>query len=155
MLIKELKQKHTGHSFFSKITSGIKNYSLLINLNQKHRSLEVFCKKCILKSLAKLTGKHLCRVSISIKLQASGQRCFPVNFGKIFKTPFSIEHHRWLFLLNKKLIHGNVNSTSTTAVLTRPLFCETFSNNLLTKDSEPMTEESWHKFVQILFKNCC
>ena len=39
------------------------------------------------------------RVSFLIKLQAWGMhRCFPVNFAKFSRTPFSIEHLRWLLL---------------------------------------------------------
>ena len=57
--------------------------------------LEVFCKKYVLKSFTKFTGKKTCaRVSFLIKLQASGlqkkrlwHRCFPVNFAKFLRTP--------------------------------------------------------------------
>ena len=41
------------------------------------------------------------RVSFSIKLQAllkKRLRCFPVNFAKFPRTPFLIEHLRWLLL---------------------------------------------------------
>ena len=45
---------------------------------------DVFCKKVFLRNFAKLTGKHL---------------CFPVNFAKFLRTPFLIEHLRWLLLI--------------------------------------------------------
>ena len=46
--------------------------------------------------LQKFSGKHLCGVSVLIKLQFSGlqlkkrlwQKCFPVNFVKFLQTPF-------------------------------------------------------------------
>ena len=38
----------------------------------KSSRAEVFCKKGVLKNVAKLTGKHLCQSLILIKLQAWG-----------------------------------------------------------------------------------
>ena len=60
----------------------------------------MFCKKVVLKSFTKFTGKHLCQILFLIKLQASGlrsasllkkivwYRCFPVNFAKFSRTAF-------------------------------------------------------------------
>ena len=48
-------------------------------------------KKAILKNLAKLTGKPLCRSLFLITLQLKKRlwyRCFPVNFAKFLRTPF-------------------------------------------------------------------
>ena len=38
-----------------------------------------------------------------IKKRDSGHRCFPVNFVKFLRTPFCIEHLRWLLLAHKHL----------------------------------------------------
>ena len=56
-------------------------YPILVMLHEKARSSrpEVFCKKGIFENFA-------------------NQRCFPVNFAKFSKTPFFIEHPRWLLL---------------------------------------------------------
>ena len=69
---------------------------------------EVFCKKGVLRNLAKFTGKHLCqslffnkvagpRPAILLKKRLS-HRYFPVNFAKFLRTPFFIEHFWWLLL---------------------------------------------------------
>ena len=42
---------------------------------------EVFCKTNVLRNFAKFTGKHLC--------QSLWHKCFPVNFAKFLRTPFS------------------------------------------------------------------
>ena len=59
---------------------------------------EVFCKKGVLRNLAKFTGKHLCQ-SLFFK-KVAGLRpetllkkrlwhgCFPVNFVELLRTPF-------------------------------------------------------------------
>ena len=54
--------------------------------NNRSSGPEVFCKKGILRSFAKFTGKHPARDSFLIMLQASP--C----------TPFFTEHLRWLLL---------------------------------------------------------
>ena len=69
---------------------------------------EVFCKKGVLKILAKFTGKHLCQSLFFNKV--AGLRpatlfkkrlwymCFPMNFSTFLRTPFFIEHLWWLLL---------------------------------------------------------
>ena len=69
---------------------------------------EVFCKKDILTNFAKFTGKHLCQSlffnkvvdlrSATLLKKRLGNRCFPVNFAKVLRTPFFTEHLRWLLL---------------------------------------------------------
>ena len=44
---------------------------------------EVFCKKDVLENFA-------------------NHRCFPVNFAKFSRTPFFIEHLRWLLLKSQE-----------------------------------------------------
>ena len=70
---------------------------------------ELFPKKGVPKNFAKFTGKHLCQILFFNKV-AKGQRpatllkkrlqhwCFPVNFAKLLRTPFSIKHLWWLLL---------------------------------------------------------
>ena len=55
---------------------------------------EVFCRKGVLRNLAKFTGKHPCQSLTSqilcnfIKKKRLWQRCFPVNFAKFLRTSF-------------------------------------------------------------------
>ena len=52
-------------------------------------------------------------VSFLIKLQASGLRCFPVNFAKFLITPF-LQNASWWLLLKKKSSYNLNNSHSVT-----------------------------------------
>ena len=68
----------------------------------------MFCKKDVLRNFAKFTGKHLCQSLFFNKVaglrpatvlkKRIWHRCLPVNFAKFLRTPFSIEHLRWLLL---------------------------------------------------------
>ena len=83
--------------------------------NQKQRSSrpEVFCKKGVRNNFTKFRGKHLCQSLFFDK--AAGLRpstllkkklwhsCFPVNFLKLLRMPFSIEQLSWLLLQISKL----------------------------------------------------
>ena len=54
---------------------------------------DVFCKKGVLKNLAKFTGKLLSRAFSLIKLQLIKQfwrRCFPMNIAKLLRTPLQL-----------------------------------------------------------------
>ena len=70
---------------------------------------EVFCKKGVLRTFAKFTGKHLCQSVFFKKFQASGnfikkrlwRRCFPVNFAKFLRTPFIDWFSRYILFLLK------------------------------------------------------
>ena len=57
---------------------------------------EVFCKKGILRSFTKFTGKHLKPATLLKK--RLWHRCFPVNSVKFLRTPFYKEHLWWLLL---------------------------------------------------------
>ena len=71
---------------------------------------ELLCKKCVLKNFCKLYRKipvpqslfnkvaHLCYSPCFNKVAGLRHRCFPENFAKLLRTPFSIEHLRWLLL---------------------------------------------------------
>ena len=64
----------------------------------QRQSPEVFCKKGVLKSFAKFTGKHLCQSLFYNKVaglrpttllkKRLWHRCFPVNFAKFLGKPF-------------------------------------------------------------------
>ena len=83
------------------VTNWIKNNGLMIKCSRP----EVFCKKGVLKNLAKFTAKHLCWSLFFILKKRLQHRCFPVNFAKFLRTLFT-EHLRWQLLhidkLNKK-----------------------------------------------------
>ena len=65
-------------------------------------------KKTFLRNFAKFTGKHLCQTLFFHKVGGLSpptllknrlwHRCFPVNLSKFLRTPFFIEHLRWLLL---------------------------------------------------------
>ena len=76
--------------------------------NCRIRHPEVLCKKGVLSNFAKFTGKHMSpslffnkvaglRPATLLKKRL-WQRCFLVNFAKFLRTPFLIEHLRWLLL---------------------------------------------------------
>ena len=70
---------------------------------------DVFCKKGVLRSFSKFTGKHLCQSLFFNKVaglrtatllkKRLWHRCFPVNFAKFLRTPFLTEHLWWLLLV--------------------------------------------------------
>ena len=70
---------------------------------------EVFCKKGVLTNFTKLTGKQLCQSlffheveglrSATLLKKRLWHSCFPVNFVKVLRTPFFIEHLSWLLLI--------------------------------------------------------
>ena len=57
-----------------------------------------FVKKSIFENFTKLTGKHMCQSLSFNKFAGIRHRCFSVNFIKFSRTPFFIEHLRWLLL---------------------------------------------------------
>ena len=82
----------------------------LLVLKYRSSRPEVLCKKDVLRSFIKFTGKHLCQ-SLSFN-KVAGLRpetcnfikkrlwhsCFPVDFEKFLGIPFFIEHLLWLLL---------------------------------------------------------
>ena len=79
--------------------------SSFLAMKLSHRRCSV--KKGVLKNFAKLTGKHLSRVSFLIKLLGAPaillkkrlwHRCFPVNFANFLRTPFLQNTSGWLLL---------------------------------------------------------
>ena len=59
----------------------------------------MFCKKGVLRNVAKFTGKHLCQSLFLNKV--AGLRGFQVNFVKLLRTSFLTEHLWWLLLKTK------------------------------------------------------
>ena len=72
----------------------LSNSSLEVLFRSSHP--EVFCKKGILRSFTKFTGKHLKPATLLKK--SLWHRCFPVNSVKFLRTPFYKEHLWWLLL---------------------------------------------------------
>ena len=75
---------------FSQSTSGwlqwLIKYELLI-VRSSHQKCSL--KKGVLKKFTKFTGKYPSRVSYLIKFQ---ERCFPMDFEKVFESTFFTEH---------------------------------------------------------------
>ena len=103
---------------------------------------DVFFKKGALKIFSKFIGKHLCQSlffdkvaglkSVTLLKKRLWHRCFPVNFAKFVRTPFFIEHLRWLLLK----IADNKNVEESDEMLTfsgRAFF--TCVDNFLTRHS--------------------
>ena len=89
---------------------------------------EVFCKRGVLRTFAKFTGKHLCQ-SIFFNKRKKGKiffdkdlrpatllkkilwhRCFPVNFAKFLRTPFlqNTSGRLLLFIVTQRRLFATV-----------------------------------------------
>ena len=77
----------------------------------------MLCKKGVLRSFTKFTGKHLCQspfFNIVAGLATPFKkrlwhRCFPVNFVKFLRTSFYMEHLWWLLLnIHFAVIMGSI-----------------------------------------------
>ena len=68
----------------------------MLLIGNDRRSPEVFCKKGLLKNFAKFIGKP--SACDFIKKDTLAEVVFFVNFAKFLRTPFFIEHLRWLLL---------------------------------------------------------
>ena len=104
--IKLLRLKNTLHSVDVSSSPNLPPLFVIVFWGETNRSSlsQMFFKIGVLKSFIR---KH-CRSIFLIKLQAwrsvikkrLQHRCFPVKFAIFLRTPFFIEHLRWL-LLNK------------------------------------------------------
>ena len=83
----------------------------------------MFCKKGVLWSFTKFTGKHLCQShffnkvtglrSTTLLKKKLQHRYFPVIFAKFLRTPFFTEQFWWLLLnIYLKLIDCVISSNS-------------------------------------------
>ena len=99
-------------TFYRKI---IYNFVLIYLARRSHP--EVFCKKGVLRNIAKLKGKHL-RQSLFFDKVASFRpetllkrrlwyRCFSANFVKFLGTLFPTENLRWL-PLSRPTLHKEI-----------------------------------------------
>ena len=72
-------------------------------------------KKVFLEILQNLQENTRVRTSLLIKLlkKKPWHRCFPVNLAKFVRTPFLIEHLRWLLLLFVIYLFNNDSFKST------------------------------------------
>ena len=96
----------------------------LMNHDWRNRSsrTDVFCKKGVLRNFAKFIEKHLCQSLFFNK--AAGLRpaillkkrlwhsCFPVNFGKFLRTPFSQNTPGRLLLKLLEILHEEARGLS-------------------------------------------
>ena len=74
------------------------------NFKSSHRRCSV--RKGVLRNVVKFTGKYLCQSLFFNKVAGLRlatllrnklrHKCFPVNFTKFLRTPFSIKHLWWL-----------------------------------------------------------
>ena len=82
---------------------------LKLSILRRSSRREGFCKKSVLKSLKKSTGKHLCwilffykvvdlRPVTLLKKKKFQHRLFPVNFVKFLRTLLDIEYLCWKLL---------------------------------------------------------
>ena len=90
------------------------NISLILTPYNSHKGNsrpEVFCKKDVLRTFTKFTGKHLCKSLFFNKIaglrpatlfkKRLWQKSFPVNFAKFLRTPFLQNTSGWLLLSQK------------------------------------------------------
>ena len=112
-----VKWRHCFAKVRTKMRAGFKNltylsvrslWMVLALSNRQSSRPEAFCQKGVLRNFAKFTGKHVFQSlffnkvaglrSATVLKKTLWHRCFPVNFVKILRTPFYIEHLRWLLL---------------------------------------------------------
>ena len=74
--------------------------------------LEVFCQKGVIKDFAKFAGNSPFNNAgfspPTLLNKRPLHRCFPMKFAKFSRTPFLIEHLRWLLLkiVKRSWLHG-------------------------------------------------
>ena len=86
------------------------NLYVVLQLATRSNRSQMFFKIGVLKSFSKFIGKSLYQSLSFDKLvglrpatllkKRLWDRCFPVNFAKMFRAPFVSEHLRWLLLRN-------------------------------------------------------
>ena len=74
-------------------------YAITIQMTTRSSHQRCSARKYVLRNFSKFTGKHLCQVLFYNKAAGSEpatllkmrlwHRCFPMNFAKISKNPFS------------------------------------------------------------------
>ena len=98
---KSFQNEIASKDFFSKCDQIHRKLRIWSHLLKKSLSrTEVFCKKSVLKSLAKFTGKHLCQGLLFNEVAGEAFNfylkkrfsCFPVNFAKLLRIPFFLKN---------------------------------------------------------------
>ena len=87
--------------------------AIQMTIRSSHQRCSV--TKSVLKNFAKFRGKHLCQVHFFIKVaspttllkERPWHRCFPVNFAKFLRTPFSLNTSGRLLLDKQHFLAGN------------------------------------------------
>ena len=72
--------------------------------NYRSSRPEVFFKKDILRNFTKFTGKHLSLRPATLLKKTLWQRCIPVNFVKLLRTPFL--HRTPLVVASATVVNG-------------------------------------------------
>ena len=98
-----LSNLHFIQNFISKILIQELNLATYWISSRSSRP-EVFCQKGVLQNFSKFTGKYLCQTLFFNKVtglrpatvlkKRLWHRCFPLNFEKILRTLFFVEHLR-------------------------------------------------------------
>ena len=95
---------------------------------------EVFCKKGVLRYLAKFTGKHLCQSLFFNKVAGFSfrlwHRYFPANFAKFLRTFFLTEHLRWLLLKDLEKLYHLGTFTKNMKMMTKYFIKQSFENSV-------------------------
>ena len=100
----EILRKLFKREYISKICNFKELFGYIATWKYRNSHQSCSIKKGVLRNFAKFTGKSLCQIIFSIKLQVSGLRpatllkkevlaqVFPCEFCKIFKNTFFTEH---------------------------------------------------------------
>ena len=123
-LIKLLIRAPTANATSARMFTALKRFKVCLrNCRSSHQRCSL--RKGVIRNFAKFTGKHLCQSLFFYKVAGQGlrpasllkkrlwHRCFPVDFAKFLRTPFSQNTLRRLLPeLVRKRATRSVNSTS-------------------------------------------
>ena len=137
-------------------------------------------RKGVIKNFVKTTGKKLrrslffnkvaCLSPATLLKKRLRQRCFPVNFPKLLRTPFYTEHLRWLLLsipetitdrkiLTFRCVHFGKNNRSFHVQLNTRIFCIPYQGiqflkiNIHSKWFDKLQFYSQQSFLLYILKN--
>ena len=118
VLFRKAKRETVFHTF--SVLDAIKVFVTASKLRNSHRRCSVI--KDVLRNFAKFTRKHLCQSLFFNKVadlrpatllkKRLWYRCFPVNFAKLLRTPFSQNTSGRLLLKIKLLFIYNSEKTT-------------------------------------------
>ena len=88
-------------------------FAITIQMTTRSNHQKCSARKDVLRNFAKFTGKHLCQVLFfnkvadpelaTLLIKRLWHRCFPMNFAKFLRAPFSQNTFGRLLLDNKAL----------------------------------------------------